>query len=131
MKRSSRTPNTPRAQVRSYFAAQPPEARRALKSIRDVIKTVAPQAEEAFAYGIPAFTLHGRPFLYYAGFRHHTSLYPMTAAIRAAHAEALKGYKMSTGTIQFPLDRKLPIPLIKRLVKAKLADVLARARRGG
>ena len=115
----------PRAQVRTYFAAQPPEARRALKVLRDTIRAVAPDAEEAFAYGIPAFKVDGRPFLYYAAFTHHVSLYPMTASIRAAYAEALKGYKMSTGTIQFPLDKKLPLPLIRRLVKAKLAEIRA------
>ena len=126
MKQSAATRQTPQAQVRRYFAAQPPEARRALKAVRDAIRAVAPRAEEAFAYGIPAFKLDGRPFLYYAAFKRHTSLYPMTAGIRAAHADALKGYKMSTGTIQFPLDEKLPVTLIKRLVKAKLSEVRAR-----
>jgi uncharacterized protein YdhG (YjbR/CyaY superfamily) len=117
---------TPNQQVRAYFAAQTPEARRALTVIRDAIRAVAPDAEEAFAYGIPAFTLDGRPFVYYAAFKGHTSLYPMTAAIRAAHADALRGYKMSTGTIQFPLDRRLPLTLIKRLVKAKAHELRAR-----
>lgn len=115
-----------RAQVRAYFAAQPPEARRALNAMRDAIRAVAPQAEETFAYRIPAFTHNGRPFLYYAAFKHHVSLYPMTAAIRAAHAHALKGYKVSTGTIQFPLDGALPVALIKRLVRSKLGEVRRR-----
>ena len=120
--------NTPRAQVRAYIAAQPPQARRALKAMRDAIRAVAPTAEEAFAYGIPAFKLDGLPFLYYAAFKHHVSLYPMTAAIRAANRDALKGYKVSTGTVQFPLERELPVTLIKRLVKAKHAEVRARAK---
>ena len=121
--------NTPNQLVRAYFAAQTPEARRALAAMRETIRAVAPDAEEAFAYGIPAFKLDGRPFVYYAAFKGHTSLYPMTAAIRTAHADALRGYKMSTGTIQFPLDQKLPVTLIKRLVKAKAREVRARGTR--
>ena len=129
MQKSAVRSNSPRQQVRRYFAAQTPEARRALAVMREAIRAVAPDAEEAFAYGIPAFKLDGRPFVYYAAFKGHTSLYPMTAAIRTAHADALRGYKVSTGTIQFPLDRKLPLPLIKRLVKAKAREVRARGTR--
>ena len=129
MQKSALRSNSPRQQVRTYFAAQTPKARRALTAIRDAIRAVAPDAEEAFAYGIPAFKLDGRPFVYYAAFKGHTSLYPMTAAIRSEHADALRSYKVSTGTIQFPLDRKLPVTLIKRLVKAKAREVRARGTR--
>lgn len=108
---------------REYFASLPALARKRLKEIRDVVRTIAPDADEVFSYGIPGFTLNDKPLVWYAAFKSHTSLYPMTAAVRRAHAAALKGYKMSTGTVQFPLDTPLPIGLVKRLVRARLAEL--------
>ncbi len=108
---------------RAYFASLPPDARKRMKECRDIIRALAPKATEVFSYGIPGFELSGKPLVWYAAFRHHTSLYPMTASIRKAHAAALKGYKMSTGTVQFRLDEPLPAALIKRLIKARLAEL--------
>lgn len=94
-----------------------------MKEIRSIIRSVAPRATETFSYRIPGFRLDGRVFVYYAAFKEHCSLYPMGPKIRRAHAAALEGYKMSTGTIQFPLDRPLPVSLVKRLVRARAAEV--------
>lgn len=110
-------------QRREYFASLPAPARKRLKEIRDIVRTIAPDADEVFSYGIPGFALNGKPLVWYAAFKSHTSVYPMTAAIRRAHAAALKGYKMSTGTVQFPLDKPLPLGLVKRLVRARLAEL--------
>lgn len=108
---------------RGYFASLPPRVRKRMKDIRAMVRALAPDAVEVFSYGIPGFKLNGKPLVWYAAFAHHTSLYPMTASIRKAHAAALEGYRMSTGTVQFPLDEPLPAALVKRLIKARLAEL--------
>jgi uncharacterized protein YdhG (YjbR/CyaY superfamily) len=115
----------PARQVREYLAALPPASRRRMKEMRAIIKSVAPAAVETFSYRIPGFRLDGKVFVYYAAFREHTSLYPMGDRIRRAHAGSLKGFKTSKGTIQFRLDQPLPVGLVKRLIKARVAEVRA------
>ena len=94
-----------------------------MREIRAIIRSAVPDATESFSYRMPGFRLDDRVFLYYAAFAGHCGIYPMGATIRRAHAAALKGHKTSTGTIQFPLDRPLPSSLVKRLVKARVAEV--------
>lgn len=104
-----------------YLAAVPEPARGTLTKIRAVIRsTVPPEATETISYGMPMFKYKGM-VAGYAAFTSHCSLFPGAAAIEAFKAE-LKQFKISKGTIQFPMDKPLPASLVKKLVKATIAQ---------
>jgi uncharacterized protein YdhG (YjbR/CyaY superfamily) len=114
--------------VQEYFAKLAPNTRRELRRLRTIIREAVPDAVEHFSYGIPGFRLDGKPLVWYAGWKEHTSLYPITAALRKANAKALDGYAQSKGTVRFPLDEPLPATLVRRLVKGRVAEVRARGK---
>jgi uncharacterized protein YdhG (YjbR/CyaY superfamily) len=106
--------------VDEYIATFPAKTKGILQQLRATIKQVAPGAEEAISYNMPAFRLHGM-LIWYAGYREHIGLYPKTTVIRAFQKD-LAGYKLSKGTIQFPLDQPLPLDLITRIVKYRIKE---------
>jgi uncharacterized protein YdhG (YjbR/CyaY superfamily) len=113
--------------VDKYFAAAPEAARSSLNKMRATIRSAVPkQATEIISYGIPAFE-HKGVLVWYAAFSNHCSLFPTAAVIEAFKAE-LKGFSTSKGTIKFPLDKPLPIALIKKLVKARVKQVEGKKR---
>ena len=110
--------------VQTYLGALPPDTRRHVQKLRETIRAAAPGAVESFGYGMPAFSLDGKPFVWYGAWKHHSSLYPLSEATRRALAGVLEGYETSgKGTIRFRLDEPLPTALVRQLVKARIAEL--------
>jgi uncharacterized protein YdhG (YjbR/CyaY superfamily) len=118
----------PPTDLQAYLAGLAPEGRKALKQLIACIRAVAPKATAEISYGIPGFRLDGRPLIACAAWKKHVSFYPMTEAIRRRFAAELKGYHTAKGTVQFPLDRPIPVGLAKRLVRARVAEMKSRGR---
>ena len=106
----------------SYLAAVSPDKRAALEKLRKIIKSVAPKAEEYISYGLAAFRLNGKPLVAIGASANHCAFYPMDNTTVAAHKDELKGYETSKGTIRFKADKPLHATLVRKLVKARIAD---------
>jgi len=120
-RRSAATGSSAPKNVDDYLAGVPEPARGTLKKIRAVIRSVVPpEATEAISYGIPVFK-HKGTLVWFAAFSNHCSLFP-TASVIEAFKNELKGFSTSKGTIHFPTDKPLPTALLKKLVKARLAQ---------
>jgi uncharacterized protein YdhG (YjbR/CyaY superfamily) len=108
--------------VEAYLAKVPEPARSTLEKVRAAIRAAAPkEATEGLSYGIPAFRYKGA-LVGYAAFKQHCSFFPMQASLIDAMKEELKGYRTSKGTLQFPVDKPLPVALVKKMVMARVAE---------
>jgi uncharacterized protein YdhG (YjbR/CyaY superfamily) len=115
--------------VDEYIAAFPPNVRAVLTRVRSTIKKALPGAEEAISYKIPAFRLHGRVVVYFAGWTEHYSLYPVTERLASAMKKELSPYEMSgKGTIRFPIDEPVPARLIAAIARFRAKESAARAK---
>ena len=114
------------ANINEYIAGFPKDTQKILKQIRTTIKKAAPGAEETISYAIPTFKLKGRYLVYFAGYKNHISLYPSPRGNEAFKKE-LSVYKGGKGTVQFPLDKPIPLNLITRIVKFKIKETLEKA----
>ena len=112
-----------RKKVLAYLAALPADARRSLQRLRRDVKAAAPGAEDAISYGLPALRLEGRPLVCYKATRSHCSVHPMSPAVIRAHARELKSYTTSPGTVRFAPGKALPVALVRKLVKTRIAEL--------
>jgi uncharacterized protein YdhG (YjbR/CyaY superfamily) len=114
--------------VDEYLAGVPEPARGTLNKIRAAIRSAAPpEATEAISYGMPAFK-HNGVLVWFAAFSNHCSLFP-TASVIETFKNDLKAFSTSKGTIHFPTDKPLPTALVKKLVKARVAQIDSKKRR--
>jgi len=116
---------TDESPIDAYLAKLPPDQRAALQRLRTQVSALVPHAEESISYGMPTFKLGDRAVLWYAGWKSHCSIYPLTDSFLAAHADELAGYERTKGSLHFTPDAPLPEGLVQRMVRARLADLEA------
>lgn len=112
--------------IDEYIAGFPKEIQKTLKLIRAAIKKAAPDAEETISYAIPTFTLNGHYLIYFAGYKNHVSIYPAPRG-NEDFKDELSQYKGGKGTVQFPLDKPIPLNLLGRIVKFRIKENLKKA----
>ena len=112
--------------IDEYIATQPAAAKIVLERVRSAIAKAVPDAEECISYQIPAFKLHGRVLLYFAGWKEHYSVYPASDAMIAAFDGELDAYRVSKGTLRFSLSEPVPVKLIARIAKFRAKEVSER-----
>ena len=108
--------------IDDYLAGVSPAKRALLQKLRETIHTVAPKVEECISYGIPAFRLNGRSLVFFGAWANHCSFYPGSSTTLKKFRNDLKGFQITKGTIRFSPDKPLPIALVKKLVKARIAE---------
>ena len=108
--------------INEYMATFPKEVQKLLKNVQEIVKKEAPDAEETISYGIPTFKLNGKNLVHFAAFKKHIGFYPTPSAITKFKKE-LSGYKQAKGSVQFPLDKPMPLALIKKVVAYRVKNL--------
>lgn len=117
--------------VDEYLATLPNDLQKVLRRVRRAIRNAVPDAEEIISYQIPAYRIHGSTMLYFAGWKEHFSLYPATGLLTEVLKEELAPYRVSKGTIRFPLSDPVPVALIEKIAEFRASEAAARAKAKG
>ena len=116
--------------VEHYLAGIGEPGRAALDALRATLRSLLPQADECLKYGMPAFAVRGKGVAGYAAFASHCGYFPMSGSVLERAGDAVDGYVVSKGGLQFPLDGRLPEDLVRTLVELRLAEIEAATGRG-
>lgn len=119
-------PNVPNT-ADEYIAGFPNEIQLILNQVRTTIKQAAPDAEESMSYGMPAYKLMGKPLVYFAGFKNHIGFYA-TPSGHTEFAKELSKYKQGKGSVQFPIDKPMPLELISLIVQFRVVENIEKAK---
>ena len=108
--------------VDEYIKFYPNDVQEMLEKLRTLIKKNAPKAVETISYGMPAYKINGKPLVYFAAFKKHIGLYA-TPSAQAAFSQKLSTYKQGKGSVQFPLNKALPMELIEQIIQFKIKEI--------
>jgi len=109
-------------EIDQYIASFPPEVQERMNQLRALILEIAPEAEESMAYAMPAFKTKGKPLVYFAGYKNHIGFYATPTGHEQFKAE-LSEYKQGRGSVQFPLNKPLPLELIREMILFKFNEI--------
>ena len=123
-----RSANAKPKTIDDYLANTSDEQRGVLEKLRRAIHAAAPGAEEYIGYGLAGFKLNGRPLVYFGAWAKHCAFYAASPATQKKFQKELKGFEVSKGTIKFTPEKPLPITLVKKLIKARIAENKTRAK---
>lgn len=118
--------NTQITTADEYIASFPKEVQQLMEQVRATIKQAAPEAQESISYGMPAYKTNGKSLVYFAAFKNHIGFYA-TPTGHSEFAEELSKYKQGKGSVQFPLNKPIPLELISRIVKFRVEENMKKA----
>ena len=113
-------------EIEEYISNFPIEVQSILREIRKLIQKEAPESIESFAYGMPAYKTNGNPLVYFAGFKNHIGFYA-TPSGHIEFSKELSHYKQGKGSVQFPLNKPIPMDLIRKIVQFRVKENLSKS----
>ncbi|GGH36096.1 hypothetical protein GCM10007423_28200 [Dyadobacter endophyticus] len=108
--------------IDEYIAGFPENVQKILQEVRMVIRNTAPEAVETISYDMPTFNLDGKYLVYFAGWKKHIALYPVTEKIFQLFSGELSGYKGTKGSVHFPLNKPIPVEMIRKIVEQLIVE---------